>query len=97
MELEKQFLSTIYCKLNLYITLYVLKTFCANARPPPPPPPGEFRFVQIPAGPVGILCKTPAVAGRCSRLELIDALQGWLEIIQGKEKLKLILISQVYG
>ena len=33
--------------------------------------PGEFRFVQIPAGRVGILCKT---RGRGSRLELTDAL-----------------------
>ena len=46
------------------------RIFCANARPP-----GEFRFVQIPAGRDGILCKTLGVArGGCSCLELIDAL-----------------------
>ena len=48
----------------------MLRSFCANARPP-----GEFRFVQIPAGRDGILCKTPGVArGGCSRLELSFAL-----------------------
>ena len=33
-ELEKHLLLSICCKLSLYITLYGLKMFCANAQAP---------------------------------------------------------------